>query len=122
MCEVLVACTLLSSALGFSTQLLVRHARLLSQQRQYRLGLDEICNQADRLTALSEPEIRRELETLAISEFAKSHLPGARISGELNSDKLGHRLSLQLVLPEARKMPPIRMSVWVMPAVEGAVP
>lgn len=122
MIEVLVSGTLLTSALALSTPLLVRHTHLLSQSRQYRLAIDEVCNQADRLSALSEPEIRRELPTLALSDFAAKHLPGAKLTGEIDADELGHRLTLQLRLPEVRMAAPIRMSVWIMPPTAGGAP
>lgn len=116
MLEVLVSFTLLTTVLTVSTPLLVRHTRLLAGQRQYRLGLDEACNQIERLSALPEPALRKELEKLAISEIAVESLPGATLRGQLDAVDLGHRLTLSLAWGDAqRRAAPIVMCAWIAP-------
>ena len=63
----IVAFVLLSTVMSVATPLLVRHGRLLIDQRRYRLALDEVSNQLDRLTALSEEEARAALGQLELS-------------------------------------------------------
>jgi len=67
--EVIVAFTLLSSVLAFSTPLVVRHGRLLTSQRDYRLALDELSNELERLTALSNEQLPAAVEQLTPSDF-----------------------------------------------------
>ena len=51
--EMLVAFTLLTSVLALSAPLVVRHGRVLVTARHYRLALEELSNQMERLTALA---------------------------------------------------------------------
>src|SRR5882724_7546940 len=81
--EVLVAFTLLSTALSLSLPLVVRHGRLLESCRHYRLALDELSNQLDRLTALPEADAQVALKQLKPSQFIAAKLPGAELSGQL---------------------------------------
>ncbi len=75
--EVLVAFTLLCSVLGLSTSLIIRHGRLLTAQREYRLATDEVCNQLDRLTGLPADDLPQAVKQLAVSPFTAARLPGA---------------------------------------------
>ena len=55
--EVLVSFILLGGVLAISTPLVVTHGRLLKAQRNYRMALDELSNQLDRLSALPSAEL-----------------------------------------------------------------
>jgi len=50
--EAMMGLTLLSAVLTFATPLIVRHGRLVTAQRNYRLALDEVSNQLERLRVL----------------------------------------------------------------------
>ena len=112
--EVLVAFTLLSSVLSLSLPLVVRHGRLLKDQRSYRIALDELSNQLDRLTALPETELLATLEQLAPSKFAETRLPSAELVGEFEPAEVGRRVTLRLSWngPQRRR---VSMAAWIIP-------
>jgi hypothetical protein len=117
----LVALTLLSSFLAVSVPLVVRHGRLLVTARHYRLAIEELSNQLDRLTALPESQLQSELERLAPSPFTASRLPGAELSGELEPADVGTRIMLRIVwdAPQ-RRAASLSMAAWVLPTPEQA--
>jgi len=94
--EAIVAFVLLSASISVATPLIVRHAQIVMDQRRYRLALDELTNQLDRLTALSETETRAELHQLMPGELVVRHLPGVQLTGELTPEELGSRMTLTL--------------------------
>jgi len=111
--EVIVACTLMSSVLAVFAPLVVKHRRLLTAQRDYRLALDEVSNQLERLTALPEGDVSAALEQLKPSEFAAARLPGAELRGELESIDFGRRLKLELTWDEPeRRGAPVWLVAW----------
>ena len=55
MVEVIVALTLLTTTLSVAAPLVVRHGWLLASQRHYRMALDEVSNQMERLSTMQEP-------------------------------------------------------------------
>ena len=121
--EVIVACTLLTSVLTVFTPLVVKHRRLLTAQRDYRLALDELSNQLERLTTLPEGEVSAALERLQPSEFAASRLPGAELRGELHAIDFGQRLKLELTWDEPqRSAAPVSLCAWLLPrsGIRGA--
>jgi hypothetical protein len=113
---VIVAFTLLSSVLAASTPLVVKYRRLLTAQRNYRVALDEVSNQLERLTALPEDELSTALEQLKPSEFAAGRLPGAELRGEVEVVDFGRRLRLELTWDEPeRRGAPVSLAAWVLP-------
>jgi hypothetical protein len=114
--EVIVAFTLLSSVLAFATPLVVRHGRLLTAQRDYRLALDELSNQLERLSALPAAELPAAVAQLAPSEFAAARLHGAELKGELSPADVGQRLTLRLSWDEPqRRAAPVTLAAWIIP-------
>ena len=112
--EVIVSFTLLSSVLAFATPLVVRHTRLLVGQRHYRLALDELSNQMERMSALPAGELTGAVENLAPSDFAAEHLPGAELSGQLATEEYGQRLTLRLSWDETqRSAAPLSLTAWI---------
>ena len=71
--EVLVAFTLLTSVLGMSVPLVVRHGRLLISARQHRLAVEELSNQLERLTTLPPGELAAAVTGLKVSEFTAAN-------------------------------------------------
>jgi hypothetical protein len=119
--EIMVSFTLLSSVLAFATPLVVRHTRLLAGQRHYRLALDELSNQLERLSALPSDELPAAVERLAPSEFVAERLPGAELEGQLEAADFGQRLTLQLTWDEPqRREAPLRLTAWILPKVQPA--
>jgi Tfp pilus assembly protein PilV len=120
--EVIVAFTLLVSVLGISAGLIVRQARLLTSQRDYRLALDELSNQLERLTALPEQQLTDDaLDSLEVSQFTRERLYQAELSGESVAAEPGVRITLSLRWRQAQPdAPPVKLSAWVYPAAESA--
>jgi hypothetical protein len=114
--ELLVAFTLLSTVLTASLPLVVRHQRILATARHYRLALDELSNQLERLTALSAADVPEELERLEPSAFTAERLSGAELTGMFEPADLGQRLTLQLVWDEPqRREAPASLAAWIPP-------
>lgn len=114
--EVLVAFTLLTSVLALSVPLVVRHGRVLLTARHYRLAVDELSNQLERLTSLPEAELQPALARLTPSTFTAARLPGAMLSGALEPADVGQRLTLKIVWDEPqRQAAPVSMAAWVLP-------
>ena len=112
--EVIVSFSLLSSVLAFATPLVVRHTRLLASQRHYRLALDELSNQLERLSALQAEERSVALEKTVPSDFAAEHLPGAELRGELAESDFGQRVTLRLTWDEPQRSgAPLSLTAWM---------
>ncbi len=117
MIELIVAFSLLATVLSLAASLVVRHDRLLTSHRHYRLALDELSNQLDRLTALSDTERTAALEQLSPSPFAQARLPGVELQYELRPLDIGERLTLRVLWDEPqRRAAPVSMAAWIHPA------
>jgi hypothetical protein len=117
--DALVAFTLLVTTLSVATPLVVRHGRLLKSQRDYRLALDELSNQMDRLVATSASDLPEAIQQLAPSEFLIKRIPSAQISGELQTVDGGMRVVLQLTWIElAGRRTPVSLAGWVFPPAQ----
>lgn len=112
--ELLIAFTLLSTTLSVAVPLVVRHGRLLAEARHYRLALEEVSNQLDRLAALPARELPAELAQLAPSDFADARLPDAKLTGELSRADDGQRLTLTLAWAEgAERTTQVELATWI---------
>jgi len=115
--DLLVSFTLLVSVLTVATPLVVRHGRLLKSHRDYRLALDELSNQLDRLTTLPTDELPQAIKQLSLSTFLTERLPGAELRGELQPAEFGMRVTLKLSWNETqRHSAPVSLAAWVIPA------
>ena len=112
--ECVVAFTLLSSALAFATPLVVKHRRLVTSQREYRLALDEVTNQMERLTALPSGEVEKAVKQLTLSEFAAERLSEASLRGEIRSVEMGWQITLSLTW-EQPTAAPVTLTGWILP-------
>jgi hypothetical protein len=114
--ETLIAFTLLATVLTFSTSALHRHNRLLSAQRDYRIALDELTNQLDRLSAIPLQRLQAELENMTPSAFTVERLPGAELRGDVQEADVGRRITLRLAWDERkRRDAPVTMAAWAFP-------
>jgi hypothetical protein len=114
--EALVAFTLLTTILSVFVPLVARHGRLLVAQREYRLALDELSNQLERLSALPRQELPGALDQLQPSEYAASRLHGAELRGEIVPADLGQRLTLRLAWGEHKTAAaPVTLAAWIFP-------
>lgn len=111
--ECVVAFTLLSSALTFAAPLIVKQRRLVNSQREYRLALDEVTNQLERLMTLPSGEVEQAVSQLKLSEFAAMRLPEARLRGELKSVDVGQQVTVSLAW-EQPTAAPVKLSGWIL--------
>jgi hypothetical protein len=112
--DVMVALTLLITLMSVATPLVVRHGRLWRSQRDYRLALDELSNQLERLTGLPAAELPAALKQLSPSDFVAQRLPGAKLVGRLEPADVGQRLTLELSWRETgRKKSPVSLAAWI---------
>lgn len=117
--DVLTALTLLVAVMSFATPMLIRHSHLLKSQRDYRLALDELSNQIDRLTALPADELPKALEQLVPSPFFAERNPHVGLSGELQPAANGMRLTLKISWSESRlPRAPVSLAAWIFPALQ----
>lgn len=113
--EVIVAFTLLSTVLSAAIPLVVRHRQILADHRSYRLAMDELSNQLDRLTMLPEDELQAALEELNPSELAARRLPGATLSAEVEAEDIGQRIVLHISWDGAHRQAPLTLVGWAFP-------
>jgi hypothetical protein len=120
--EALVAFSLLTTAITVSLPLVVRHQRLLETARHYRLALDELSNQIDRLSTMSATDLPAELIHLAPSDFAAQNLPHPVLTSELQPADIGQRLTLRMAWSDApQQTSHVALAAWLLP-VPSAVP
>ncbi|QDT00792.1 type IV pilus modification PilV family protein [Adhaeretor mobilis] len=118
--ELLVAATLLVVALSVVGSLTVRTGRLWQDSRHYRLALDELSNQLDRLTTLDQANLATAIQEIKPSEQIEAALPNPKLSVELLSDEYGTRLLMQLAWDRLGKSSPVSLVGWVDPLPKTA--
>jgi len=112
--DILVSFTILMAVISISTPVIVRHGRLLHKQRDYRVALDELTNQLDRLSSLPASELLAEVQKLTPSPFVTERLPGAKLTGEIAAADPASRVILRIVWNEAgRDEAPLTLAAWV---------
>ena len=119
--EVVVAATLVVSMIGIVVPVTVRIGRVWQSTRQYRLACNELSNQMELLTSISETQCEAELSHLKTSDMLAEALPGACLQGELVRDHDGTRLVLSLDWERGSKSVPIALVGWLnVDAVESS--
>jgi hypothetical protein len=112
--EVFVALALLTSVLSLSAPLVVRHGRMLIAHRHYRIALEELTNQLERLTAMRADEVPVAVEQIAPSPFAAARLPGLTLRAQLDSADMGQRVTLAITWDEPeRRQAPVVLAAWI---------
>jgi hypothetical protein len=110
----MVSFSLLTAVLGAALPLVVRHGRILSSARQYRIALDELSNQAERISTLGDDDAAEQIDALKPSDFALERLPGAELSTQLAADSNGQRVTLSLTWDEpGRHAARVSLVAWL---------
>jgi hypothetical protein len=117
--EVLVAFTLLTTLLSLSLSSMVRHGRLLTSEQNYRLALDELSNQLDRLTALPGNELSTAVKELQLTPFTAERLSDAKLVGEIAPTDIGQRVTLRLTSRGSNGLN-VSMAGWMFPSRSSA--
>jgi hypothetical protein len=112
--EAIVSFTLLSAVLTFATPLVIKHGRLMSAQRDYRLALDEVSNQLERLTDLPTDQLATAVGQTMPSDPIRDRLLNAKVRGELSSAEWGQKLTVRLTWSEAnQRTMTIALAAWI---------
>jgi hypothetical protein len=113
MTEMVVAATLLITALSLVVTLSFRTGKLWQDSRHYRLAVEELTNQVERLTILDETKLDEELVDLAVSEAITTALPNPRLTGTKIDDEHGTRVALSLQWDRAGRPEPLTLVGWL---------
>jgi hypothetical protein len=119
MLEVMVSLSLLMGTLSLSLPLILHHGRLLIEQRNYRLALDELSNHLDRLTATGPDDLSLALRQLAVSPFTAERLHDAKLTSDLKPDDIGQRLILTLTWRNSNEQK-VALAAWIFPSLTTA--
>jgi hypothetical protein len=112
--DALVAFTLLVTTISVAAPLVVRHGRLLKSQRDYRLALDELSNQIDRVSALSADELPAAMKELVPSAFISERIPSAQLTGDLQPTEIGTRVVLTISWNASQgRKESISLAAWI---------
>jgi hypothetical protein len=115
--ELIASLGVLTTVIVVATPLTVRHGRLLTSAREYRIAIEEMSNQLERLAVLPASERSAQAAHLAPSEFAAKRLRGAKLTATLAPADVGERITLELVWDERqRRDAPVRLVAWLAPA------
>jgi hypothetical protein len=113
--EVIVSLTLLMSVLSVSLPLIVRHGHLLMVQQHYRLALDELSNQLDRLMGIPAEDVPQALNQLSVSPFTSARLVGAKLNAEMKPAEIGQSVTMRLTWKDSQEQS-ATMTGWVLPS------
>jgi len=113
--ELIVAAGILVVVMSVVTTLTVKNARLRQDARHYRLAVDELSNQLDRLTSLDEASRQRALENLSPSPQIEDALPNPALKAETITDADGKRLVLRLSWDRPGKRMQVTLVGWINP-------
>lgn len=115
MTDLVVAATLLVGIISFVAPLAVRSGRLWQDSRHYRLALDELSNQLERLTNMDEARRKAALAELSVSSQVRDRLPNPVLHGRSIDDSDGARLVLQLQWDRVGPAKPLTLVAWIDP-------
>lgn len=115
MLELLVSAILLIALISIVVPLTVRAGRIWQDARSYRLAVNELSNQLEDLTLLSDQDRQQALENWKPSSELLDVLPEAKLTGETIDDSDGKRVKLTLTWQRAVGTQPLSMIAWVHP-------
>jgi hypothetical protein len=118
MVELIVSFSLLATIIAVVVPLTVRHGRILASARHYRIALDELSNQAERLSALPLENVADSIGAIEASQFAQERLPNAELSAQLSepNDAGMRRAKLSIIWDEpGRRDHPLSLAIWLAP-------
>ncbi|MDX1930062.1 MAG: hypothetical protein SFV81_26280 [Pirellulaceae bacterium] len=118
--EVIVAATLLLSMLGLVVPTTMRAARILRDARHYQIAMNELSNQFEYLSCLSETELASALPKLQISDQAQQSLENASLAASLSNQEDGVRITLSLNWERGVDAKPLQLTGWLSSKVAEA--
>ncbi len=111
--EMFVACAVTVTLMGMITTLCLRIQLVYRDIGHQRLALNELANQMDELTRLSENDLEEKLGALVVSDELKGSLREPVLTGQVQSSKLGTKLLLQLDWKRKHPSKPVELVGWL---------
>ena len=111
--EVIVAATLLLSMIGLVVPTTVRAGRIWRDSRHYQIATNELSNQFEYLSSLSEADRAVALTQLQVSEQSRQSLENARLAASLAEEADGVRLTLMLDWDRGAHSQPVKIVGWL---------
>ena len=116
--ELLVAAVLLIALISIVAPLTVRAGRLWQESRTYRLAINELANELDRLSLLDDQARSAALSNWQLSPALAHALPDAKLTGETLDDEHGKRLKLSINWKRIGDPAPLTLIGWIVPPAE----
>lgn len=111
--EAMIAAMILVVAMGFASTMIHRINRLWIGAQHHQFAISELSNQIGSITRLTPQQASEALESIDVSEACKETLKDASLSGEINKDELGNRVTLKLTWNERKDANPVQLSAWL---------
>ncbi len=111
--EVIVAATLLLSLIGVVVPTTVRAGRIWRDACHYQIAMNELSNQFEYLSSLSDAERGAALAQIQVSEQTNQVLVDARLDASLATKVDGVRLTLSLNWDRGVEAKPVKIVGWL---------
>ena len=114
--EVLVSALILLTVMTFITTLAVKVGQVWKDVGHQRVAVCELANQLELLTLLSPQQAEEAIKDLKASETCARTLQVPLLSGTLNKDELGTRVTLSINWKRRIAGKPVELSGWIVAA------
>ena len=111
--EVIVAATLLLSMIGLVVPMSIRSGKILRDARHYQMAMNELSNQFDYLSSLSDAQRDTALMQLQVSDQARQSLTNASLDASQSTTEDGVRLTLSLNWDRGVDAKPVQLTGWL---------
>ncbi len=111
--EVIVAATLLLSMFGLVVPTTIRAGRVLRDARHYQMAMNELSNQFEYLSSLSDVERATALQQLQASEQTQESLSNVKLAASIEAKEDGVRLTLSLNWDRGLEAKPMQITGWL---------
>jgi len=111
--EAMLATVLLVAAMGFASTMIHRINRLWGNAQRHQFAIGELSNQIDSLVRLTPQQASVALDSIDVSQACKETLKDASLSGVIEKDELGNRVTLQLTWIDRKDANPVELSAWI---------
>ena len=111
--DLLIAAVTLLSVITFFTTCSFQIRLVWKDIRHQRIAMEELNNQLESITLLSETEASKALNSLVPSTACENSLQDPKLTGALRKDLLGARVTLQLDWNKRHHGKPLEISGWI---------
>ena len=118
--ELIVCVAVLLTVMTVSTSMFFQTQRIWQDIRHHRIAVSELSNQLDRLTRLTQQELEAELAKLRPSALCAEALRDPELTGVVNDDSVGTRITLKIKWKRRHGEKPITLCGWLNKNKESA--